>query len=117
MSGLLLAMIGLYGLVAYSVSRRTCEFGIRMAIGAESGQVLWMVMRQGLWLSLSGIAIGLVMSLGASPVLKAALGPQDGDPASFVLVSVVLLAVTLLAAYVPALRASRVAPMKALRYE
>jgi predicted permease len=117
MMGLLLAMVGLYGLVAYSVSRRTREFGIRMAIGAESQQVLRMVMRQGLQLSLAGIAIGLVMSLGAGRVLKAALGSGNSDPASSVVVSVVLLAVTLLAAYVPALRASRVAPMKALRWE
>jgi predicted permease len=117
MMGLLLAMVGLYGLVAYSVSRRTREFGIRMAIGAESVQVLSMVLRQGLRLSLAGIAIGLVMSLGAGRVLKVALGSVDSDPASFVIVPVVLLAVTMLAAYVPALRASRVAPMKALRWE
>ena len=117
MMGLLLAMVGLYGLVAYSVSRRTREFGIRMAIGAESGQVLRMVMRQGLVLSLAGIAIGLVISMGAGRVLKASLGSGDSDPASFVVVSVVLLAVTTLAAYVPALRASRVAPIKALRWE
>ena len=117
MMGLLLAMVGLYGLVAYSVSRRTREFGIRMAIGAESRQVLRMVMRQGLQLSLAGIAIGLVMSLGAGRALKAGLGSGDSDPASFVVVSVVLLAVTMLAAYVPALRASRVPPTQALRYE
>jgi ABC-type antimicrobial peptide transport system permease subunit len=115
--GLLLAMVGLYGLVAYSVSRRTREFGIRMAIGAESPQVLRMVMRQGLKLSLAGIAIGLVLSLGAGRVLKAALGTGESDPASFVAVSVILLAVTTLAAYVPALRASRVPPTQALRYE
>jgi ABC-type antimicrobial peptide transport system permease subunit len=117
MMGLLLAMVGLYGLVAYSVSRRTREFGIRMAIGAESRQVLRMVMRQGMGLALAGIAIGLVMSLGTGQLLKAAFGPGDSDPASFVLVPAVLLAVTLLAAYVPALRASRVAPMRALRDE
>src|SRR4029077_821847 len=101
MMGLLLAMVGLYGLVAYSVSRRTREFGIRMAIGAESVQVLSMVLRQGLPLSLAGIAIGLVMSMGAGRVLKAALGSADSDPASFVIVPVVLLAVTMFAAYVP----------------
>lgn len=117
MMGLLLAMVGLYGLVAYSVSRRTREFGIRMAIGAERPQVLRMVMRQGLKLALAGIAIGLVMSLGCGRALKAILGPAENDPMSFVIVSVVLLAVTMLAAYVPALRASRVAPMKALRWE
>src|SRR6185369_6665193 len=115
--GLLLAIVGLYGLVAYSVSRRTREFGIRMAIGAGRGQVLAMVMRQGLWLSLAGIAIGLVLSAGAGRLLKAALGSSESDPVSFVLVPLSLLAVTLLAAYVPALRASKVAPTQALRYE
>ncbi|HLK64237.1 MAG TPA: ABC transporter permease [Bryobacteraceae bacterium] len=115
--GLLLAMVGLYGLVAYSVSRRTREFGIRMAIGAERTQVLRMVMRQGLWLSLAGILIGLVLSQGARQVLNSAFGPGDAGPVTFVLVPAALLAVTLLAAFVPALRASRVPPMKALRYE
>ena len=115
--GLVLAMVGLYGLVAYSVSRRTREFGIRMAIGARSGQVMRMVMGQGLLLTLVGIAIGLAMSMGAAPVLRASLGSADTSPMTFVMVSVLLLAVAMLAAWVPALRASRVAPMKALRWE
>ena len=115
--GLLLAMVGLYGLVAYSVSRRTREFGIRMAIGARSTQVLRMVMGQGLRLTLVGIAIGLVMSTGAAPVLRAGLGSADTSPMTYVLVTVLLLAVAMLAAYIPALRAARVAPMKALRWE
>jgi len=115
--GLTLAMVGLYGLVAYSVSRRTREFGIRMAIGAQSTQVLRTVMLQGMKLSLAGIALGLLMSLGAAPAVRAGLGTADTDPSTFVMVSAALLVVTMAAAYVPALRASRVAPMKALRWE
>jgi len=117
MMGLVLAMVGLYGLVAYSVSRRTREFGVRMAIGARGTQVMRMVMGQGLRLALIGIALGLVMSMGAAPVLRASLGSADTSPITFVIVSMLLLAVAMLAAYVPALRASRIAPMKALRWE
>jgi len=115
--GLLLAMVGLYGLVAYSVSRRTREFGIRMAIGARGAQVMRMVMGQGLRLSLVGIALGLLLSLGAAPVIRASLGTADTSPITFVIVCLLLLGVAMLAAYLPALRASRVAPMKALRWE
>ncbi|HEY2015086.1 MAG TPA: ABC transporter permease [Bryobacteraceae bacterium] len=117
MMGLVLAAVGLYGLVAYSVSRRTREFGIRMAIGAESRQVLKMVMVQGWKLSLAGVGIGLVLSLGAAPALRAGLGAADTNPVNIVVVAMVLLGVTTLAAYLPALRASRVAPIKALRWE
>jgi predicted lysophospholipase L1 biosynthesis ABC-type transport system permease subunit len=115
--GLLLAMIGLYGLVTFSVSRRIREFGIRLAIGAESGQVLRMVLKQGLKLSLAGIGVGLLLSLGASRVLRAAVGSTSTDPLIWFVVPVVLLVVTMLAAYAPAYRASKVDPMKALRYE
>lgn len=115
--GLLLAMVGLYGLVAFSVSRRIREFGIRMAIGAQSGQVLRMVLRQGFILSAAGIAVGLVLSLGAGKVLTSIFGSASGDLATYVIVPLVLLAVTMLAAFAPALRASKVDPIKALRYE
>ena len=115
--GLILAMVGLYGLVAYSVSRRTREFGIRMAIGAGSGHVLRIVLRQGLILSLTGITIGLVASLGAGRVLRAAFQSAQNDPVALVIVPPLLFLVTMLAAYAPAYRASRVDPVKALRYE
>ena len=115
--GLLLAMVGLYGLVAFSVSRRIREFGIRIAIGAQSGQVLRMVLRQGFALSVAGIAVGLVLSLGAGRVLTSIFGSTSGDLATFIIVPLILLAVTMLAAFAPALRASKVDPIKALRYE
>jgi len=118
--GLLLAIVGLYGLVAYAAGRRTREIGIRMAIGAERNTVLKMVMRQGLILALVGIGVGLLASFGAERVLGSMFGGSSGGDTDFVtylLVVPALLAVTMLAAYIPARRASRVDPMRALRYE
>src|SRR5208283_3915458 len=112
--GLLLAMVGLYGLVANSVSRRTREFGIRIAIGAGRGQMLGLVLRQGFVLAITGIGIGLVLSIGAARGLKAAFITSQSDPMAMVVVPPLLLLVTMLAAYVPALRASRVDPLTAL---
>jgi hypothetical protein len=116
-TGLLLAMVGLYGLVAYSVICRTREFGIRMAIGATGGNVLRMVLRQGMAPTLAGIATGAVLSLGAAHLVTAVFSSARGDRTSLVVVPVVLTLVTLLACYVPARRASRIDPMKALRDE
>jgi ABC-type antimicrobial peptide transport system permease subunit len=117
--GLVLAIVGLYGLVAYAAGRRTREIGIRMAIGAQRNTVLSMVMRQGLVLALSGIGVGLVASFGAERVLNSMFGGSgsDIDFVTYLLVVPALLAVTMLAAYIPARRASRVDPMRALRYE
>jgi ABC-type antimicrobial peptide transport system permease subunit len=115
--GLVLSMVGLYGIVAYSVSRRTREFGIRMAIGASRGSVLRVVLRQGLILSLFGIGIGLLLSVPAGRAVQGLFSSAKSDPIALLMVPPVLLAVTLLAAYAPALRASRVDPIKALRYE
>ena len=115
--GMVLAMIGLYGLVAYSASRRTREIGIRMAIGAPRTAVLRMVLHQGLVLALSGLGVGLVASFGAERVLHAMYSGSRTDYATYLLVAPTLLAITLLAAYIPARRASRVDPMKALHYE
>ena len=116
--GLLLAVVGLYGLVAYGVNRRTKEFGIRMAIGAKAGTVLGMVMWQGGWLALSGLAVGLALSPPVSFLLKSVFPGSGGIDAVTVLwVSLALVAITMLAAYVPARRASRVDPIKALRYD
>ena len=118
MIGLSLALIGLYGLVAYSVARRTHEIGIRMAIGADRADVLRMVLKQGLRLSLLGIVIGGVISLATSRLLMAGLvGLGKPNPATYFAVPVLLLIVTLAASYLPAYRASRVNPMTALRYE
>jgi putative ABC transport system permease protein len=117
--GLGLAIVGLYGLVAYAVSRRTREIGIRMAIGADRSAVLRMVLRQGLLLAVVGLVVGLAASVGAGQALRAAFpsGNDDRDLLSLVIVVPIVLAVTFLATYLPARRASRVNPVQALRYE
>jgi predicted permease len=117
--GLGLSIVGLYGLVAYAASRRTREIGIRMAIGASRSTVLRMVLRQGIVLALVGLVVGLVASVGAGELLRAAFpsGNNQRDVVALLLVVPIVLAVTFLAAYIPARRASRVNPMQALRYE
>jgi predicted permease len=116
--GLTLALVGLYGLIAYSVSRRTQEIGIRMAIGANKRDVLRMIIRQGLVLSLAGIALGSVATYGVVRLLTAALaGFSSMNPITFIFVPMLLILVTLAACYIPARRASLVDPMVALRYE
>jgi predicted permease len=117
--GLSLAIVGLYGLVAYATSRRTKEIGIRMAIGASRAMVLRMVLRQGLVLALAGLAVGLLAGVGAERLLQAAFpsGDNSFEPMAHVLVAPIVLAATFVAAYLPARRAARLDPMKALRYE
>ncbi len=113
-----LSSIGIYGLMSYLVSRRTNEIGIRMALGAERGDVSWMVMREMLALVLTGVAIGVpVTLLGGRLVRSMLFGLGSLDWVSLTGASVLLLAVTLLAGYLPARRASRVNPLVALRYE
>ena len=113
---LLLAAIGIYGTIAYSVGERTREIGVRIALGAQPRQVLTLVLNQGLMLASVGTAIGLVVSFVATPVLSSVLyGVTAHDPATLLLVSLLLIAVSLLAAYIPALRATRVDPMVSLR--
>ena len=119
MMGLCLAIVGLYGLVAYAASRRTKEIGIRMAVGASRAAVLRMVLRQGLALAVVGLVVGLVASIGVGRLLQAAFpsGDNRSDPVALALVSPIVLAITFLAAYIPARRASRINPMQALRHE
>jgi len=116
--GLALALIGLYGLVAYSVARRTREIGIRLAVGARRADVLNMVLRQGLKLSVAGICIGGAVSVAVSRALTAGLiGLGHPNSATYIVVPMILLLVTMASCYLPALRASRTDPMVALRYE
>lgn len=116
---LFLAVIGLYGLIAYSVTRRTHEIGIRMAIGANQRGVLQMILRQGLVLALSGTAVGLALGIVASRLVGSMFILSFGgmNPVLFLAIMLPLLIVALLAAYTPARRASRIDPMKALREE
>lgn len=117
--GLGLAIVGLYALVAYAASRRTREIGIRMAIGADQAAVLKMVLGQGLVLAIVGLVVGLAASVGAGQLLAAAFpsGDDQRDLGTLVIVIPIVLAVTFLAAYVPARRASRASPVLALRQE
>jgi putative ABC transport system permease protein len=115
-TGLTLVALGVFSVVAYTVSRRTHEIGIRMALGAERADVVRMVLRMALGLVGSGIALGLLGAVALARVLQAQLfGVTALDPATFASVALVLACVGLLAGYVPALRATRVAPMTALR--
>jgi predicted permease len=117
--GLGLAIVGLYGLVAYAVSRRTREIGIRMAIGADQGDVLKLVLRQGVLLAVVGLAVGLVASVGAGHLLAAAFpsGNDQSDFGALLIVIPLVLVVTSLAAYIPARRASKINPTLALRQD
>ncbi len=115
---LLLAAIGMYGILAYAVSRRTREIGIRISLGARPGAVLRMVLRQGLILTLLGVGIGLAASLGATRLLASQLfDVTPTDPVTFVVAPIMLLAVALLACLVPARRATNVDPLTAIRQE
>jgi len=116
--GLGLAMVGLYGLVAYTVSRRTREIGIRMAVGAQPVSVLGMVMRHGAALVGAGAVLGLSLTVALTGLLRGMFPSTAGvDIGVYALVVPLLLAVTLVAALVPALRAARIDPLSALRQE
>jgi predicted permease len=115
---LLLAAIGLYGILSYSVAGRTREIGVRMALGAQRGSVLKMILQEAGILVLVGVVIGIPSAILASRLFSAMLfGLKGTDPVSMLLVIAVLLAITLLASYIPARRATKVDPMIALRYE
>ena len=114
----LLACIGIYGIMAYAVAGRINELGIRMALGAQRKDVLWLVLRETLLLVLIGVAIGLPAVYGAWQLIKSQLfGMSAADPVSLILATVLMFVVAVIAAYIPARRASRVDPMVALRYE
>jgi hypothetical protein len=115
---LLLAVLGVYGVKSYVVSRRTREFGIRIAIGAQPRALLWQVLREGSRVTAIGIGIGLVLALGAAQYLRSILYEVKSiEPVVLVTAPLILVAAALLASYVPALRATRVDPTTALRSE
>jgi predicted permease len=116
--GLVLAVVGVYGMVAFSVTRRTQEIGIRIALGAERGDIIKLVSRQGLRLVIAGVTVGVVVALILTRAMgRLLMGVSAADPATYLSVAVLLSAVVLLACYIPARRATAVDPMVALRYE
>jgi ABC-type antimicrobial peptide transport system permease subunit len=117
LTGMMLATVGLYGLVAYSVSRRTREIGIRMALGADRAAVLRMVLRQGIRLGVAGVAAGLVIAHYACRGVTSALDLRAAGPWIFAAIALPLIAVSVLASWPTARRASRVDPLIALREE
>jgi putative ABC transport system permease protein len=121
---ILLAVIGIYGLVAYAVSRRTREIGIRMALGADKEKILRLVIRQGMILVSYGLSAGLLLALALTRVLTSSIFPisilkgvSATDPLTFGSIALLLIMVALLACYIPARRATKVDPMVSLRHE
>jgi predicted permease len=115
---MIMVAIGLYGTLAYSVTRRTSELGLRMALGAERGQVLWMFLRGGLLLGAAGLMVGTPLVFATTRLLSSLLyGVAPSDPMSILLAAAAIFAIAAAATYLPARRAARVDPMVALRYE
>ena len=114
---MVLATVGLYGVVSFMVGRRTQEIGIRMTLGAQRGAVLRMVLANGLILAATGLLVGSPSPLAAPTVRSMLVGVSPYDPATFIAISAALLAATALASYIPAARATRVDPILALRHD
>jgi predicted permease len=115
--GLILAVVGLYGVLSYVVSQRTMEIGVRMALGAQRGDILRIVYRQGLWIVGIGLAVGMAASLGAAHLVRSMIAVSATDPMTYIAVTAALAAIAMLACYVPARRAMYVEPMRALRQD
>jgi putative ABC transport system permease protein len=115
---LVLATIGIYGVISYSTGQRIQEIGVRIALGAQKRDVLRLVLGEGLWIAALGIGIGALAALGLSRFLASQLyGVSAGDPATFAVAAALLAIVTLLACYIPARRATNVDPISALRHD
>jgi len=116
--GFILASIGVYGVISYSVVQQTHQLGVRMALGAQRGDILHMILREGMLLAITGIAVGIGGALALTRVLRSMLFEIElTDPATFVGVAIFLMVAALAACYIPARRATRVDPMAALRHE
>jgi ABC-type antimicrobial peptide transport system permease subunit len=115
--GLALALIGLYGVTAYTVSRRTREIGVRMAVGGKPGSMLGMILRQGAWPSIVGLALGIAASTAVGGFISSVFPNTGADFVTFALIVPFVAAVALLAAYVPARRAASIDPLVALRQD
>ena len=117
-TALLLALVGVYGVIAYSVVQRTREIGIRMALGAEHGEIISMLLRQGMKMAVAGIAVGVLAALALTRLMAGMLyDVKSNDPTTFLIVALLLALTALAACFLPALKAARVDPMVALRYE
>jgi putative ABC transport system permease protein len=115
---LLLACIGIYGVLAYLTGQRVPEMGMRMALGAKAGDVMWLVLRQSLSMIVAGAGVGIVVALAGMRVLERLVtGMQPTEPGTLAMMIAVLMAAALCASFVPARRASRVDPMRALRQD
>jgi ABC-type antimicrobial peptide transport system permease subunit len=115
---LLLACIGLYGVLSYGVACRTNEIGIRLSLGAGRRDVFWLILREALWLAIAGVAVGLpIIFAGASLASTLLFGLTPTDPVSLLLAALLMLAVAMVACWIPARRATKVDPLQALRHE